>query len=72
MKYMLQFNGSEDDCDVRAHSEKAPAFWAAFMAYVLAVKESGIVLDGAGLQSPHTATIVRLRDGKRKARDGGV
>ena len=61
--------------------EDAPAFakrsspdagkhFAAFGAYTQALKEAGVYIGGNPLQPPHTATTVRLRDGKRQVQDG--
>jgi hypothetical protein len=49
-KSVLLLNGSRADVDSPTRSEKAPAFWVAFMAYLQAIKGSGFVVDGAGLQ----------------------
>jgi hypothetical protein len=51
MKYLLRSDTSQADLDNQGRPEKAPAFWAAFMAYVLDIKEAGIVLPSAGLES---------------------
>ena len=40
------------------------------MAYIQAIRQSGIVQNGNGLQPPETATTVRLRDGRREVQDG--
>jgi hypothetical protein len=47
-----------------------PAYWPAWMAYVQALNESGLVVSGHGLQPPAAATLFRLRDGKRVVHDG--
>jgi hypothetical protein len=32
--------------------------------------QAGVIVNGDGLQGPHTATTVRIRDGKRLVQDG--
>ena len=32
--------------------------------------KSGIVVSGAGLEAPQTATTIRVRDGRRQVQDG--
>ena len=54
----------------RNDPEKAPAYWGAWGAYVDAIEQAGIMVSGAGLQPPDTATTVRIRDGKRQVHDG--
>jgi hypothetical protein len=50
-KSFLLLNGSGADHDFPIRSEKAPAFWVAFMAYLQAIRGSGLGLDRAELQS---------------------
>ena len=47
MKHLLLSNALQADFDLPNHPEKTPQFWAAFMAYVQGIKESGIVLTNA-------------------------
>jgi hypothetical protein len=70
MQYALLFNESQADFDIRNDAEKSPAYLGAWAAYGEALRESGIVLAGAGLQPPQTATTVRVRDGQRQVHDG--
>lgn len=67
---MLIFAESDAATAIRNDPDKAPAYWGAWTAYVEAVAQSGIVVSGAALQPPETATTVRLRDGKRQIHDG--
>lgn len=46
---------------------EGPDAWA---AYVQAIRQSGIVRSGNGLEPPETGTTVRLRDGRRDVQDG--
>ena len=61
MQYMFLF---VDDRDGIKHDMDA------WMAYFGAMGEAGIVRGGEELQPNHTATTVRLRDGKRLVQDG--
>lgn len=70
MEYMLIFTESAADFAKRNDPEQAPAYWGAWSAYCKALVESGIMVNGAGLQPPDTATTVRIRDGKRVIHDG--
>ena len=54
----------------RDDPEKGPEYWGAWSAYIGAMMESGIVVNGSGLLPPDTATTVRIRDGKREVQDG--
>jgi hypothetical protein len=70
MEYMLIFTESAADFAKRNDPNEAPAYWGAWSAYAGAVAQSGIMVSGAGLQPPETATTVRIRDGKRTLHDG--
>ena len=67
---MLIFTESAADFAKRNDPNEAPAYWGAWSAYAGAVAQSGIMVSGAGLQPPETATTVRIRDGKRTLHDG--
>jgi len=70
MQYMLVMTESAEDFAKRDNPAEAPAYWGAWSAYVGAIAQAGIMIGGNGLQPPHTATTVRLRDGKRLVQDG--
>ncbi len=70
MQFMLIFNESTENVAERDNPDKAQAYWAAWGAYVGALNQSGLVVSGAGLQPPHTATHIQVRDGKRHIHDG--
>jgi len=70
MQYMLLFTESPAHFALRNDPGKAPAYWGAWSAYCDALAKSGIMVSGAGLQPPETATTVRLRDGRREVHDG--
>jgi hypothetical protein len=70
MQYMLIFRESEAQFGERNDPAKAPAYWGAWMAYIGALNEAGVVVSGSGLEPPHTAATVRVRDGARHVQDG--
>ena len=70
MQYTLMFYLSPSEFSARTDAAKRAAYWGSFMPYMQAVREAGILAGGAGLEPPETATIVRIRDGKRLVQDG--
>lgn len=70
MQYMLLFAEDQTKVAHRDDPEKAGDYWGAWNAYIGAMAQSGIMVRGDGLHPPHTATTVRLRDGKREVQDG--
>ena len=70
MHYVMLINESAADFALREDPEKAPAYWGGWTAYSRALAEAGVMVGGNGLQPPHTATTLRLRDGKREVQDG--
>lgn len=71
MQYMLMLHEDHTEFDKRDpdHPENA-AYWGAWGAYVAAINESGVVVAGAGLEPPTTATTVRINAGDRLVQDG--
>jgi hypothetical protein len=70
VEYMLIFNETPEVIAKREDPAEAGAYWGAWTAYVGALNASGAVVSGNGLQAPHTATHVRIRDGQRIIQDG--
>ena len=70
MQYALLFNQSPVEFANRKDPEKHAIFWAAFDPYLKALQQSGVMVSGAGLAPPETATAVRLSDGQRLVQDG--
>jgi hypothetical protein len=66
MKYALLIYQSQE---VFENRDKL-AVIAAGKAYGEALQAAGIFVGGAGLEAPHTATTVSVRDGKRQVQDG--
>ena len=65
MKYALLVYQSKEDFNRRDETAIA-----AGRAYGAALQEAGILVGGAGLESPQSATTVTVRDGKRQVHDG--
>lgn len=70
MQYALLFYQGPDEFAARADPKQREAFWAAFIPYMKALTEAGIVVAGAGLEPPEAATSIRPRDGGRQVQDG--
>lgn len=70
MQYMLCFRETAPEQARRDDPAAAPAYWAAWNAYVGALHASGTVKSGNGLQAPATAVTVRIDNGKRIVQDG--
>ena len=66
MKYALLVHQSQGYFD---HRDDAVAI-AAGKAYGEALQAAGVLIGGAGLESPQTATTVSVRNGKRQVHDG--
>ncbi len=70
MEYLIFFREPASEFAKRDDPQAAPAYWAAWTAYVGAVHASGHVVSGNGLQPPRTGAVVRVVDGKRQVQDG--
>lgn len=70
MEYMLIFTDTQTEFDAREDPVAAGPYWGAWSAYIGAIRDAGIMVGGNGLQPPHTATTIRLRDGRREVQDG--
>lgn len=70
MKYMLMFQEPLSEINKGADPAAAGPYMAGWMAYIGAMKAAGVMESGEGLLPPHTATVVRLREGKRQVQDG--
>ncbi|PTX96589.1 YciI family protein [Opitutus sp. ER46] len=66
MKYILLVHLPQSALD----APRDPAAAAAGRAYGEALQAAGIFVAGVGLGSPHNATVVSVRDGKRQVQDG--
>ena len=70
MKYTILVYESETDFRTRTDDKKKEAYWGAYRAYTQALTSAGVMIGGAGLQPPQTATTLRQRSGKRQVQDG--
>ena len=70
MQFMLIMNETAAERDKRNDPAVAGDYWGAWTAFVGEIQQAGIVVNGDGLQPPHTATTVRIIDGKRVVQDG--
>lgn len=70
MNYTLLIYENSTGFSLRTDPEKAKAYWAQWPAYSKALKDAGIMVGGAGLEPPVTATKLQMKDGKRQVQDG--
>ncbi|WP_054310569.1 YciI family protein [Mesorhizobium sp. 1M-11] len=70
MHYSLLFYQTPEVFSARADPEKRKAFHAAFIPYVKAMHDAGIIVAGAGLEKPDAATSIRLGDSGHHVQDG--
>ena len=69
MQYLLLIYGAENAWTVMSEAERNTMF-ADYMSFTDDIKKSGHYLGGNPLQPTHTATTVRVRDGKSSTTDG--
>ena len=70
MNYALLIYENAAGFALRTDPKKSQAYWAGWPAYTKALQDAGVMVGGAGLEPPETATTVRIRDGKREVQDG--
>ena len=70
MTYTILIYETPDDFDARTDAKRKDAYWGAYRAYTVALKEAGVMVGGGALQPAAVATTVRQRDGKRHVQDG--
>ena len=70
MNYSILAYETDADMSTRKDPSRSGEYRAAWAAYAKALADAGIVVAGAGLDAPSTATTVRLRGGKRQVQDG--
>jgi hypothetical protein len=56
--------------DLNLSPEEGEKLFSAYHAFTQEARASGVMVDGAPLQEPDTATTVRVREGKRVVTDG--
>lgn len=69
MQFMLILNETTEDFARRADPAQAGDYWGGWNAFIGAMAQAGIIVKGDGLQGPHAATTLRVRDGKRSVED---
>ena len=69
MKYAMLMYEKPHEFSART-DEQQETYWGAWTAYIAALNEAGVMAGGQGLQPVHTATTLRLQDGKRHVQDG--
>lgn len=70
MQYMLIFRQGDEEFNKAKDPLQAGPYFGAWQAYMGAMGQAGIMLNGHGLQAPETATFVQIRGGKRQVQDG--
>lgn len=70
MQYMLILNETDEDFAKHEGGEGSEEYWGGWTAYIAAMAQAGIIVNGDGLEPPHTATTIRIRDGKQTIHDG--
>ena len=70
MIYTILIYERSDSWSTRITPEVRQSYSAAFSAYTKTLVDAGILVGGAGLEPPETATTIHLRDGKRHVQDG--
>ncbi len=70
MQYMMMLNETKEDFAERTDPERGPGYWASWKAFIGAMAQAGVIVNGDGLQGPELSTTVRVREGKRAVQDG--
>lgn len=70
MHYSLLFYQTREVFAEREDPEKRKTFHAAFVPYMKAMHDAGIVIAGDGLQKPEMATSLRAGEGGHRVQDG--
>lgn len=70
MQFMLILTETQDDWNRRNNPATAEEYWGGWSVFIDAMAKSGIVVNGDGLQSPTSATTLRIRNGRRIVQDG--
>ena len=70
MQYTILVYETASELTARTDPTRKDAYWGAYRAYTTALREAGVMVGGAALEPPRTATTVRQHDGKRRVQDG--
>lgn len=72
MQFALLIYESPEAFGMRKKNNADDAYLGAWRAYYKALVEAGVYVGGNPLESPETATTVRLKEGKRRVQDGPI
>lgn len=72
MQFALLIYELPEAFGMRMNNEENDSYLGAWRAYHKALVEAGVYVGGNPLQSPETATTVRIKEGKRGVQDGPV
>lgn len=70
MQFMMLLNETAEDFARRTDPAQSADYWGGWTSFIGAMAQAGVIVKGDGLQGPHAATTVRLRDGRRTVEDG--
>ena len=70
MQYLLAFNEQDSEFSKRDSKLDGPGYWGAWTAYMGSIAQAGIMVSAGGLHPPHTASTLRVQEGKRVVHDG--
>jgi hypothetical protein len=70
MQFTILVYETQAELAARTDPKRKDAYWGAYRAYTKALRDAGVMVGGAGLEPPRTATTVRVPDGKRRVQDG--
>jgi hypothetical protein len=70
MQFMLILNETAEEFSRRTDPVQSGEYWGGWNAFIGAMAQAGVIVKGDGLQGPHAATTLRIRDGKRVVQDG--
>jgi hypothetical protein len=70
MQFMMLLNETAEDFAHRTDPAQAADYWGGWTQFIDAMARAGVIVNGAGLQAPHAATTLRVRDGRRVVQDG--
>ena len=70
MQFMMTFNEPETEFAKRDGAETSGPYWGAWSAYMASIAQAGIMVSAAGLQPPHAASTLRMKNGQRDIHDG--
>jgi hypothetical protein len=71
MQYTIMIHETGESFAARTDPTLQAAYWGGTLQYLQSLKDAGIFVGGAGLQPPHTATLLHYdADGAPVVQDG--